>query len=62
MFWGICDEGPNKTKVFENTPQNKLGFPLEIFSVNMTKSSVSCGYGHIYQKCLMENFIFCGAI
>ena len=36
------------TKVFANTPQKKVGFPLEIFSLNMTKSSVSGGYGHNY--------------
>ena len=29
-------------------PCTKKKFPLRIFSVNMTKSSVSCGFGHIY--------------
>ena len=26
----------------------KKSFPLRIFSVNVTKSAVSCGFGHIY--------------
>ena len=26
----------------------KLSFPLWIYSVNVTKSAVSCGFGHIY--------------
>ena len=28
----------------------KWSFPLRIFSVNMTKSTVSCGFGHIYWR------------
>ena len=30
--------------------QKKWSFLLGIFSVNMTKSAVSCGFGHIYWK------------
>ena len=30
------------------TLHKKLRFPLRISSVNMTKSAVSCGFGHIY--------------
>ena len=33
---------------------------VRIFSVNKTKSTVCCGFDHIYwRKSLMENFIFC---
>ena len=28
----------------------KRSFPLRISSVNVTKSAVSCGFGHIYWK------------
>ena len=35
----------------------KWSFPLRISSVNVTKSAVSCGFGHIYWR-NMENFIF----
>ena len=28
----------------------KWSFPLRIFCVNVTKSTVSCGFGHIYWK------------
>ena len=31
----------------ENTAQ-KIKFPLRVSSVNVTKSTVSCGFGHIY--------------
>ena len=35
-------------------------FPFRISSVNVTKSAIPCGFGHIYwKKSLMENFIFC---
>ena len=38
----------------------KSSFPLRISSVNVTKSVVSYGFGHIFmRKSLMENFIFC---
>ena len=30
-----------------NTAQKTRFFPLRIFSVNVTKSAVSCGFGHI---------------
>ena len=35
----------------------KSSFPLKTYSVNVTKSAVSCGFGFIYWR--MENFIFC---
>ena len=36
----------------------KLSFPLRSSSVNVTKSAVSCEFGHIYwKKTSMENFI-----
>ena len=37
----------NKKIVIENIAQ-KLNFPLRISSANVTKSAVSCGFGHIY--------------
>ena len=40
------------------TLHKKWGFSLRISSVNLTKSTVFCGFGHIYWKSLMENFIF----
>ena len=32
------------------TLQKKRSYPLKIFSVNVTKSEVSCGFGHIYGR------------
>ena len=32
------------------TPHKKLSFPLRISPVNVTKSAVSCGFGHIYWR------------
>ena len=32
------------------TPNKKRSFPLQISSVNVTKSAVSCGFGHIYWR------------
>ena len=32
----------------EQTLHKKRNFPLRISSVNVTKSAVSCGFGHIY--------------
>ena len=41
----------------------KISFPLRISSVNVTKSSGNCGFGHILlKKSFMENFIFCAMI
>ena len=41
----------------------KISFPLRISSVNVTKSSGNCGFGHILlKKFFMENFIFCAMI
>ena len=33
-----------------NTLHKKWSFPLRISSVNVTKSAVSCGFGHIYWR------------
>ena len=33
-----------------HTLHKKLSFPVRISSVNVTKSSVPCGFGHIYWK------------
>ena len=41
------------------TLHKKWSFPSRIFSVNVTKSAVSCGFNHLLTKSLMENFIFC---
>ena len=32
----------------KQTLHKKLSFPLRISSINVTKSAVSCGFGHIY--------------
>ena len=37
----------------------KWSFPLRISSVNVTKSGIPCGFGHIYWRNLYENFTFC---
>ena len=34
----------------DNSLHKKWNFPLTIFSVNVTKSAVSCGFGHIYWR------------
>ena len=33
-----------------STMHKKWSFPLRISSVNVTKSAVSCGFGHIYWR------------
>ena len=43
-FWGFCYT-------------LRVSFPSRISSLNVTKSPVSCGFGHIYS--LMKSFIFC---
>ena len=40
------------------TLHQKLSFPLRISSVNVTKSAVSCGFGHIYYEILNEMLHF----
>ena len=45
---------------YQPSLHKKLIFPLKIYSVNVTKSAVSCGFGQIYWK--MENFIFCAVL
>ena len=43
----------------EHTAQ-KMKFSWKISSLNVTKSAVSCGFGHIYlETSLTENFVFC---
>ena len=32
------------------SPHKKWSFPLRIFSVNVTKSTGNCGFGHIYWR------------
>ena len=41
------------------TLHKKQSFPLTVPSVNVTKSAISCRFGHIYRETLMKNFIFC---
>ena len=42
------------------TLHKKYSFPLKTSQVNVTESTVSCGFGHMYwRNPLMENFIFC---
>ena len=45
----------------EYSLHKKWSFPLRIFSVNVTKSAVSCGFCHILKKFLIQNFI-CSAV
>ena len=42
-----CDICLHEMVFSENGAQNKWSFPLRITSVNVTKSEVSCGFGHI---------------
>ena len=48
----------NTTKFFLAL-NKKWSFPLRISSVNMTKSAVSCGAGHIYQIIYQTGQILC---
>ena len=43
----------------EHTLHKKWNFPLRISPVNVTKSPGNFGFGHLLEKFLMENFIFC---
>ena len=45
---GRFEESPGKFRDAWLTLHKKLSFPLRISSVNVTKSAVSCGFGHIY--------------
>ena len=46
-------------KLWNATLRKIWSFPLKISSVNVTKSAVSCGFGHIYwRNPYLENFIF----
>ena len=40
----------------------KIKFFIKSVSIKLTKSAVSCGFGHIYCRHLLENFIFCAVI
>ena len=40
----------NLEKDNDNKLHKKPSSPLTIFSVNVTKSAVSCGFGHIYWR------------
>ena len=42
-----CECAFNKKTIAKVTAQ-KMKFPLKISSVNVIKSAVSCGFGHIY--------------
>ena len=47
-------------RTMANPLHKQLSFPLKTSSVNVTKSSASCRFGHIYwRSILMENLIFC---
>ena len=39
-----------KKMITDETLHKKWSFPLRIFSVNVTKSPVLCGFGHIYWR------------
>ena len=39
---------PALKSVAMNNTGKKSSFPLKNFSLNVTKSTVSCGFGHIY--------------
>ena len=46
----------------KTTLDKKWGFPLRISSIDVTKSAVSCGFGHIYWKNLewkTSFFVYC---
>ena len=45
----VCDF-INKRHQLLCSLHKKLSFPLRISSVNVTKSAVSCRFGHIYQR------------
>ena len=60
FFWwgggGVIFRGAVLQGAIFRSPQQikhctkKLSFPLNIFSVNVTKSAVSCGSGHLYWR------------
>ena len=39
-----------RKKLFLVSLHKKWSFPLRLFSVNMNKSTISCGFGHIYWR------------
>ena len=41
----------------KNALHKKRSFTLRISPVNVTKSPVSCGFSHLLEKSLMENFL-----
>ena len=64
MINSVSSQNNNLKKKFnlkvEETLHKKWSFPLRISSVNVTKSLISSGFGHIYwKKSLMGDFTFC---
>ena len=45
-----CRVSSNMVKALCQSLYKKWSFPLRISSVNVTKSAVSCGIGHIYWR------------
>ena len=50
--------GTSREKLYQGTAL-RISFPLRVSSVNVTKSAGNCGFGHISEEILHENFIFC---
>ena len=48
----------NERKILAHPLHKKWSFPLKISSVNVTKSAVSCGFGHITEEILNEKLHF----
>ena len=44
----------------EDSLHTKCSFPLKISSVNVTKSSVSGGFGHIYSVSIFQRLLWIG--
>ena len=45
-----CELHLNDKELYEVPLHEKWSFPLRISSVDVSKSAVSCGFGHIYRK------------
>ena len=50
--------GTSREKLYQDTAL-RISFPLRISWVNVTKSAGNCGFGHVSEEILQENFIFC---
>ena len=64
MLCLICSKLSTKTPEINSytlfSLHKKWSFSLRVSSVNVTKSPVSYGFGHIYwKKSFMKNFFFC---